>query len=741
MSRWQDFINEEELRKALSVLKPDGELFEIRIITSDRKKTISGYFKNADKLISAMNTVDLRDANVYFILNRLKEECYSRIQHDCFRAGVNTSSDTDISDYEFLFVDIDPERAAGISSSKEELEAAKQTESKIYDYLKNLGFSEPIRAMSGNGGHLLYRIDLPNNEDGRNLIERCLTVLSMLFDDGIVKIDTVNANPSRPCKLYGTMAQKGANTSERPHRMSWITQESDQVTDRKCLEVLATELELPEKSKNSYKPHEVFDLLDFMARHKITYSKAGTKADCTIYYLDECPFDGSHRDGDARVFLYNDGSIGFKCHHNSCNGKRWKDVRLKFEPDAYQYHDDGHIEEGYKQRKEQLANNASDQEDTTRKSNYDFPLMPLAPVEDLLSKDIPDPVVYIGDIHTPLLSEGTTVLAAPPKIGKSWFCVHLAAAILTGSDFLGFHTKAAHVQYYDLEQSEGIRKKRIKLALKQLQIEHPKGFYTQEKLQRIGHGFKEQIEYDLKNDPEIGVFIIDVFVNVENARRNTETEYQWTYKNFAPVNDLAKQYHVAIILVLHTRKGHDPDHPFDNILGSTANQGASNHMIVLSKDKYNSEVIHLYAQGRETEGIIELDYANKGGRLVLTDPAKDQPEDLMEFMESEIRDAIVKLMEKTSGWKGKCQGLIDECARLEIGMDATPKQLGAFLSKNSGRFMKHDRIIVENRKDGNAGRTYILRRIDETNDENEDSTIGIIGKWQDIIGPTPFDPA
>ena len=29
------------------------------------------------------------------------------------------------------------------------------------------------------------------------------------------------------------------------------------------------------------------------------------------------------------------GAIGFNCFHNSCNGHTWQDVRLLFEPDAY----------------------------------------------------------------------------------------------------------------------------------------------------------------------------------------------------------------------------------------------------------------------------------------------------------------------------------------------------------------------------------------------------------------------
>ena len=42
------------------------------------------------------------------------------------------------------------------------------------------------------------------------------------------------------------------------------------------------------------------------------------------------------------------GALGFRCMHNSCKGKTWKDLRLKFEPDAYEYSDaDRRIDEGY----------------------------------------------------------------------------------------------------------------------------------------------------------------------------------------------------------------------------------------------------------------------------------------------------------------------------------------------------------------------------------------------------------
>ena len=35
------------------------------------------------------------------------------------------------------------------------------------------------------------------------------------------------------------------------------------------------------------------------------------------------------------IFGFIDGVIAYKCFHNSCSGLHWRDVRLKYEPTAY----------------------------------------------------------------------------------------------------------------------------------------------------------------------------------------------------------------------------------------------------------------------------------------------------------------------------------------------------------------------------------------------------------------------
>ncbi len=345
MAAKQELYIEQEVRKAIDILYPPGALFEVRTIGGrNGKNTLSGYFSDADTLFEAFKKVDLRKSNVYITLNALDPACGARGQWERFVSNATATADNNVIWYQWFFVDLDPIRIADVSSTDEELGYAKELARKVYVYLKDLGFEEPVKALSGNGCHLLYRISMKNDEEGKNtaLVEKCLKVLAMLFDTDKVKIDTTNYNPSRICKLHGTLAQKGANKQDRPYRFSRIfSGHPDMPTTSKVfLEKLAAQLpddDPPPTYRNnrqSYQQND-FDLIDFMSRNGITY-KEDSNDRCRIYRLDACPFDPSHRNGDAKIFHYTNGAIAFKCHHNHCRDYRWQDVRKKFEPDAYE---------------------------------------------------------------------------------------------------------------------------------------------------------------------------------------------------------------------------------------------------------------------------------------------------------------------------------------------------------------------------------------------------------------------
>lgn len=333
-------INENEIRRTLSLLKPDGHLFEVRVIYNS-KAVYSGYFKSADDLMAALSR-DIREyanCNIYITLNYLNDECYSRSQRNRFLSkGLATTSDKDVLGYEWIFIDVDPHRTTAVSSSDAQVEKAKVIGNKVYAFMKNLGFYDPICGFSGNGVHLLYRVKIKNSEENVKLINNCLKVLDMFFSTDDVQIDLKNFNPARVCKLYGTKAQKGSDTKERPHRMSRIISAPDEVriNDIQYIEKLAGMLPKEEKPQryNSYQPTH-FDLDEWLDEHGLRYRKSSYSGGVK-YILDECPFDSNHKGKDACIFRATSGAIGFHCFHNSCADKTWRDVRLKYEPDAYE---------------------------------------------------------------------------------------------------------------------------------------------------------------------------------------------------------------------------------------------------------------------------------------------------------------------------------------------------------------------------------------------------------------------
>jgi hypothetical protein len=130
------------------------------------------------------------------------------------------TSDQDVIARKWLPIDLDPVRPSGISSTDQEHENAIMRAYELRGALRADGFPDPIVADSGNGGHLLYLIDLPANDDG--LIKRCLQALAYRFDDEAVRVDQSVSNPARIWKLYDTFSRKGDSVPNRPHRMARI---------------------------------------------------------------------------------------------------------------------------------------------------------------------------------------------------------------------------------------------------------------------------------------------------------------------------------------------------------------------------------------------------------------------------------------------------------------------------------------------------------------------------------------
>lgn len=335
-----NYYDEAEIRKAISLMKYDGELFEIRILRNDGK-IFSGYFNDVDIFLSALKKQSLKGANVYITLNEPNNACFSREQKNCFmevKKSIPTTSDTDVFAYDWLMVDLDPMRPTKTSSSEDEVKRAKNIGNKIYGYMKDLGFNRPLMAFSGNGVHLLYRVNMTVSPENKTLMEKSLKALDYLFSSEGIEVDKKNFNPGRICKLYGTLAQKGSNDKERPHRMSYVISGPEEIkpSDKSYLEKLCKVIpDEPDRRKyNNYSPQD-FDLEAWLDKYGIRYTKKSW-SDADKYVLEECPFDSNHKAPDSCILKFRNGAISFTCFHNSCSNYKWQDLRMKYEPEAYE---------------------------------------------------------------------------------------------------------------------------------------------------------------------------------------------------------------------------------------------------------------------------------------------------------------------------------------------------------------------------------------------------------------------
>jgi hypothetical protein len=311
------------------------------------KGTISGYFNDLGKLATAAAKLDSAGVPaVYVTLNPIDPRLLARAQNKVIPHAKHTTADADVLRRRWLPIDCDPVRPAGISSTDAEHAAALSRAREIEAWLHaEFGFPSGIVSDSANGAHLLYRIDTPNDDASRTLIESVLKALSKKFSDSEVSVDLTTYNAARIWKVYHTVARKGENTKDRPHRMAVVIDEPDDpaIVSVELLQRVADLAPKPARytngaTKDAY--HSRFDLDQFLNQHSLTVRQeqpwsGGERR----LILDKCPFDPNHTGTSAAILQFEDGAVAFKCQHNGCAGKTWKDVRALLEP-------------GYQDRKE-----------------------------------------------------------------------------------------------------------------------------------------------------------------------------------------------------------------------------------------------------------------------------------------------------------------------------------------------------------------------------------------------------
>jgi hypothetical protein len=440
----------DDVLNAIDVLFESGDVIEIRALAVGRTarhpgSTYSGYFnfENRHAIARAITQLDERAEGVYVVLNQLNPGLLARADNRLQAKPKHTTSDRDIIVQRWLYVDADPVRPAGISSTEEEHRASLQRAAEIRTFLDSLGWPAPLFCDSGNGGHLLYRVQQLDLERGGGLIKRCLRALGNRYSDAIVKVDEATANPARICKLYGTMTRKGDPMPDRPHRRSKILDAPKQLqaVPVEALEALAAEIQnAPPPKVAGRKEASGFDIDLWIEGSSLEIIKGpDTYNGGRRWTLSACLFNPEHEK--PVIIELPTGALVYKCLHKSCSENNWKAFRAVIEMNQRTLGRSVLSSVGHPAAPQQGVSVITD-------------LLQIPSVWRLESK-------LVWSVEEMIAQGSVTLICAESGTGKTWFGYYLAGCLAQGLPVIGLPSYRNKVLYVDGENPLYVVKQRL----------------------------------------------------------------------------------------------------------------------------------------------------------------------------------------------------------------------------------------------------------------------------------------
>jgi hypothetical protein len=173
---------------------------------------------------------------------------------------------------------------------------------------------------------------------------------------------------------------------------------------------------------------------------------------------------------------------------------------------------------------------------------------------DLMDKDFPDPIYYVQD----LISEGLTLFAGDPKIGKSFFCLQLAFCVSSGSDFLNFQSNQNRVLYLNLEDclmKLQLRLKKFLYSGDPVYSQIPENLYFGDQFpdtKSIEESIAELDKLRISYTPDLIILDTLSYIYPENVKKTNI--YYFEKSLMSKLQLFARENRIGLVLVHHTNK-------------------------------------------------------------------------------------------------------------------------------------------------------------------------------------------
>jgi AAA domain len=216
---------------------------------------------------------------------------------------------------------------------------------------------------------------------------------------------------------------------------------------------------------------------------------------------------------------------------------------------------------------------------------------------ELMAANFPPPRWAVPD----LLVEGATVLAGAPKAGKSWLALNLAVSVATGGPALGqIEVDPGPALYLALEDTPRRLQDRLGKILRG-QTPAPETLTISIECPPLSAGGTERLADWLTNHPDARLVVIDVLARMRGPRLRDDSIYAADYALATEIKKIADEYHVAILVVHHTRKAGAEDW-IDTISGSQGIAGGVDAIAVLKRMRGQVDGV-LSVTGRDIEDV------------------------------------------------------------------------------------------------------------------------------------------
>ena len=211
---------------------------------------------------------------------------------------------------------------------------------------------------------------------------------------------------------------------------------------------------------------------------------------------------------------------------------------------------------------------------------------------DLLALDLP-PLRWVVP---GLIPEGTTILAAPPKVGKSCLVYQVAVEASIGGDLLGRRVTPGSVLYLALEDGRRRGQDRLRAALAGRTM--PRGrLEIRWEAPNIGEGLEEEVAGWLEGHPDAVLVAIDTLGKVRGATDGRRNAYEVDVAAMARLQGLFRDRSVALVIVHHARKESTDDF-LASVSGTYGITGSADTIVVVRR-KRNEAFGTLHVTGRD----------------------------------------------------------------------------------------------------------------------------------------------